>query len=397
MRILVLCDRFPFPLYNGQNLRIYHYVTHLSVKHQFDLVCYGDSEIPPALRKIFHKIKVFKKPEIKRSSSFLKKIKSTFSISRSIPSKQMNHWLNKHLSEKNYDLLWMSGIGTAVSLPKVKKLPFLADIVDSGPLEYWRFLRAASNLIKKIRIGKSLIQEALFEYYFFRKADSCTVVSELDARYLRWTCPRVPIHTIHNGVDENYFFPSEKEQDPATIILEGSMEFPPNIDAACYLVQDILPYVQQQIPEAKVILVGRDPSPDVLALVKNNVIVTGFVEDIRPYLAQATVFACPMRKGAGIKNKILQAWAMGKPIIASPTAVGGLSVREGENILIRSGAKETANAIVEVIKNKILQQKLAEEGRKTICTHYTWEQKAKELDLLFQSTVDLFYKKNSGN
>ncbi|CAB1276751.1 glycosyltransferase family 4 protein [Candidatus Nitrosacidococcus tergens] len=394
MKILVLCDRFPFPLQNGQNLRIYHYVTHLSKKHQFDLVCYGDNEIPFPLRKLFHKIKIFPNPRLtlKKERSSLIDLKGKFSIV-SYKSQKMTSWLQENMSCQNYDLLWMSGVGAAANLPKVKKLPFLADIIDSGLLTYWRSLRTAPTLEKKIRTGKRLIQEVIFEYSYFNKADSSIVVSELDARYLRWSCPQVPISTLHNGVDENYFFPDFKKTDPATIIFEGSMEFPPNVDAACFLVQDILPHIEIEIPDIRVLLVGRDPTPAVLALAKSNVTVTGFVEDIRPYLTQATVFVCPMRTGAGIKNKLLQAWSMGKPIIASPSAIGGLFVQEGENILIRSGAKEIANAIVKVIKDKVLHQKLAEEGRKTICMHYTWEQKSKELDSIFHFTVNTFHQK----
>jgi glycosyltransferase involved in cell wall biosynthesis len=94
-----------------------------------------------------------------------------------------------------------------------------------------------------------------------------------------------------------------------------------------------------------------------------------------------------MRKGAGIKNKILQAWAMSKAVIASPIAVGGLVVREGENILIRAGAEAIAEAIVGVIRDRGWRQHLGQEGRKTICAHYTWMQKAEALDAVFQAVA----------
>lgn len=168
------------------------------------------------------------------------------------------------------------------------------------------------------------------------------------------------------------------------------MGFQPNIDAACFLVQEILPRIQQQIPEVKVILVGRDPAPAVQALARDNVIVTGFVEEVRPYLARATVFVCPMRKGAGIKNKILQAWAMSKPVIASPVAAGGLVIQENENILICAGAEAIAKATIKVIKDRKWQQSLGQEGRKTVCSHYTWMRKAEELDAVFQAAANSF-------
>lgn len=388
MRILLLCDRYPFPLHNGQNLRIYHYVRSLLSKHLFDLACYGDSDIPPPLESLFHKIVVFPRPQPKRKS-FRAQLHGMFSIGLSHQSQLMIDWLRQHMSSQEYDLVWMSGWDTVVNLPPSRTLPFIADIVDDGIVEHWRELRTATHFIERVRMGKRLVQNALFERRYFCPADACIVVSELDANILRRVCSSTPVYVIHNGVDENYFHPFEGDSDPATIVFEGSMEFKPNVDAACFLIHDILPRVQLQVPEAKVILVGRDPAPAVRVLAGDNVTITGFVEDVRPYLARATVFVCPMRKGAGIKNKILQAWAMSKAVIASPIAAGGLVVREGENILIRAGAEAIAEAIVGVIRDRRWRQHLGQEGRKTICAHYTWMQKAEALDAVFQAVASL--------
>ncbi|MGA8033892.1 MAG: glycosyltransferase family 4 protein, partial [Casimicrobiaceae bacterium] len=112
------------------------------------------------------------------------------------------------------------------------------------------------------------------------------------------------------------------------------------------------------------------------------------VEDVRPYLARARVFVCPMRSGAGIKNKILQAWSMGKAIVSTTAGVGSLKTEEGRNILIRDTPEEFAAAVVDLLRDPARAARLGEAGRRTIEAHYTWAAKTGELETLMQQIVD---------
>lgn len=388
MKVLVLCDRFPFPLYNGQNLRIYHYVRLLRERHQFDLLCYGESEPPPELNELFGEISWHPPPMPDPRSSLAWLAVTLFAPWRIAPYPPFAEELRARLASGHYDLVWMSGWDTVINVPRPCPIPFLADIVDDGVLEYWREFRRRRGIVPRLRGLRRVLENAVFERYFFGPADTCLIVSERDAEVFRRVNPNTSVAVIANGVDEAFFRPGEGEADDPTLVLEGTLLFRPNIDAARFLVDEILPLVQREIPSVRVTLVGRDPVPEVRALAGPAVTVTGFVDDVRPYLDQATVFVCPMRKGAGVKNKLLQAWAMGKAVAATPLATGGLAVRSGENIVIAEGAKALADAIVGLLGERGRRSAIGAAGRETVLARYTWRQKADELERVMMDTVE---------
>ncbi len=387
MRVLVICDRYPFPLHNGQNLRIFHYVRQLRARHQFDLLCYGDGDVPPEAAELFDQIVSYPRP-VDNDESLRGRLARTFVAKRIIPaSEPFRQELQRRLSGGRYDLLWMSGWDTVVNIPLPCPVPFLADIVDEGVLENWREVRIRTGFSPRVQAARRLLQHWLVERHYFRRADSCLVVADRDAEMFRRVCPGTPTVAIPNGVDEQLFQPLGTPEDEATLVFEGSMEFEPNVDAANYLVREILPLVHRQIPGARVVLVGRDPSPEVKNLQGKHVDVTGFVDDVRPYLDRATVFVCPMRKGAGIKNKVLQAWSMGKAVVATPTAAGGLAVRDEENIVIRDTPAALAAAIVELLRDPARRALIGAAARETILSAYTWVRCAEQLEKLMSDMI----------
>ncbi len=380
MKILVLCDRYPYPLYNGQNLRIFHYVRHLSTRHSFDLLCYGDGSPPSEITSFFGSITAFSRP-VFVGSKFGYSI--PFRPSQMLPENpEFAEYLGRVLREGRYDLVWMSGWDTVISVPRPCPVPFLADIVDDGVLELWREFKSRKALLPRVRAAKRLLENVIMERFFFAPADACLVVSERDRDSFARVCPKTPVHVIHNGVDEEHFRPTGAPVDDTTLVFEGSMEFPPNVDAARYLVLELLPLVRQRVPTARVVLVGRDPAPEVQALACEYVEVTGFVDDVRSYLDSATVFVCPMRKGAGIKNKLLQAWAMAKPVVATSTATGGLAVRREQNIVIRDNTEDLAVAIADLLQDRPRQEAIGQAAHETVIENYTWARKALELEAL---------------
>ena len=154
------------------------------------------------------------------------------------------------------------------------------------------------------------------------------------------------------------------------------MAFPPNQDAAQFLTGEILPLIWQVRPDVCLTLVGRDPPPALQALQNERIQVTGAVPDVRPFVAEAALFVCPLRSGAGIKNKLLQAWAMGKAVVATPLSVGGLAAREGDNIVLREGAPALAEAVLELLDAPERCQALGVAARNTVLEQYTWSRQA---------------------
>lgn len=387
MRVLLVCDRFPFPLTNGQNLRIYHFVRNLCDRHSFDLVCPGEGKPPREIEPMFRKIDYFAPSSSTQPGGFLSRFTDSFRVDRMYPrTPEVERHLEGVLSRREHDVIWISGWNLRTSVPDSCDVPMLADMVDDGLLEHVRSLKACRG-VDYLRKLKKIAMTYRFEKRYFCPADHGLLVSEVDADSFSRVCRQTPVSVVHNGVDTEFYRPGGQVPQETSLIFEGKIGFGPNSDGIIYFCSEILPLVASAVSDAKLYIVGKEPPPAVQALASERVVVTGYVDDVRPYHESAAVFVCPLRTGAGIKNKILQAWAMGKAVVATPQSAGGLRAEDGRNILIRDGAREFAEAVVKVLHDPALRSELGRNGRDTVTRYYTWRQKSKELEVVLEKTA----------
>lgn len=384
MRVLVICDRYPYPLSNGQNLRIFNYVKELQDTHCFDLICYGEPEVPQPIQVMFSKIRAVPAPPKVRARG-LARIPAAFDVTQMIPaSDPARDAIESMLESNQYDLIWVSGWDMIVNMPDRRSVPLLMDMVDDGTLEYKRELRKARTPRKLFWALKRYYMNVRFERHYFSNANVCLFVSERDADAFRQVCPGANAAVIHNGVDVDFFHSSGAAQEPNTMVFEGNIDFRPNTDGVLFFAKNVLPLIRQRIPDAKFYVVGKNPTPEVVALRSESIVVTGFVDDIRPYVERCSVFVCPLRSGAGIKNKILQAWSLGKAVVATPNSVGGLKYSDGQNIVLCEDAEAFADAVIELLRDPRRAAELGARARQTILSNYSWRQKAAQLEGLMQ-------------
>lgn len=388
MRVLLLCDRFPYPLTNGQNLRIYQFIRNLKEAHSFDLVCYGETAPPAELNELFDQMHVFPRPVAMRSGGF-KRIVESWSPSAmlAVSTEVMGH-VRTACRTDAYDVVWVSGWDMIQNLPEQLDTPVLADVVDDGVLEFWREFKTADRVGLAARKLKWVIVNYFFERKYFCSKANRMVVSETDAAVLDRVCGGRGVAVVHNGVDEQFYRPGEGEPESNTIVFEGNIAFGPNADGVRYFHRDVLPLVRKELPDVRFWIVGKDPPQDIRAMADGeSVKVTGFVDDVRPYVQSASLFVCPLRKGAGIKNKLLQAWAMGKPVVATSKCIGGLKVREGQNILVRDDPQGIADAVVRLLRDPEYARTIGNHARETICESYTWSSTARQLERVLADTA----------
>lgn len=258
----------------------------------------------------------------------------------------------------------------------------IADIVDDPVLERERAGERPCGLMDRLRRLKRNMGEPRYERAFLERVRAFVFVSQEDCESFRRRHPRAGTAFVPNGVDADYFArPADyvRPQGPPTIVFTGHMSNPNNERAATFLVREIAPAVWREVADAKVILVGADPTTNVRALAGDRVEVTGAVEDVRPFLWGATVAAVTMRSGTGIKNKLLEAWAAGAPVVATPVACQGVPSRHGENVLLADEPAQAAARIVEVIRDDALRRRLGEGGRATVVRELTWASVAERL------------------
>lgn len=379
MKILITCDRYPWPLDNGQNLRIWHYVRALRGRHEFDLVCFGEPPVPPEVAALFGSVTVFPRPRHDAAAPWAERLRDRLDYRRMMPASRPAQAFIVQAAGR-YELLWMSGWDTLTSLPLPLPCAWLADAVDDGLIEYARELRTPGAWRRKLRMVRRWFKVWLVQRYLFGQADVCALVSEVDVASFAASCPGVPVLSLPNGVDADFFAPLGLPEDPDTLVFEGRMDFKPNVDGACWFAREVLPLVRRARPGARLLLVGNKPAPEVLALAGEAVEVTGWVDDVRPWIDRAALFVAPMRLGAGIKNKVLQAWAMGKAVVATSAATGGLLAEPGVNIEVADGAQALAERIVALLADPARRTALGAAARATIEAHYTWARRAEDLE-----------------
>src|SRR5262249_47702771 len=206
--------------------------------------------------------------------------------------------------------------------------------------------------------------------------DIGSVISEEERRVL---APLVsqPVVVIPNGVDLDYFSPRSSAQSRGAphpcLILTGNMAYRANADAAKYLVADILPRIWEQRPDVQLYIVGMDPTPTVRRLADGErVVVTGRVEDVRPYFDQALVAVAPLRVARGLQNKVLEAMAMRVPVVASPAAVSGLAAVPSRDVLVAGDSQSFARAVLTLVQDPQLRARYAGAGRVYVTEHHDW-------------------------
>ncbi len=190
-----------------------------------------------------------------------------------------------------------------------------------------------------------------------------------------------------NGVDAAYFRPSGLPVNPREIVFSGIMGFPPNIAAALYFAHQVFPRIRASLPECQWSIVGGNPAPQVQALANSNIRVTGFVPDLRSHLEQAAVIVSPLLSGGGIKNKILEAWAMGKAVVATPLGCAGIDTQDGVNLLIARGACEFAAKTVYLLTHPEHARRIGCAAQQWVTTQYSWEEQSALLDCILRDVL----------
>ena len=225
-----------------------------------------------------------------------------------------------------------------------------------------------------------------YEEKVFKTFDKKTIISFPDRELIPHP-ERERIHVIPNGVDTEFFHPIEVDKD-YDVIFSGNMGYPPNVNGAEYLVNEIMPFVWDQKPGAMVILAGANPSPRVKALASDKVKVTGWVEDIRPWYARARVFVAPMQIGTGLQNKVLEAMAMKLPVITSPLANQALRAKPGAELLIGNNPSDFAEQIVSLLNNTEISNTLSSKGLEFIKEHFHWSSICVRLEKIITAPGD---------
>ena len=254
--------------------------------------------------------------------------------------------------------------------------------VDS---EIWRRLCGeTANPFYKFAYWTQQLAFQRYERVLSPKFDAVTCTSDIDAAVFQRHCAEGTIEIIPNGVDVTHYQPDFSSEAPAHLIYIGSMDWYPNEDAVAFFADEVLPRIQERVPDVQFSIVGGNPSARVQGLAeREGVIVTGRVPEIKPYFAEATVFVVPLRIGSGTRLKILEALAMGKAIVSTSVGAEGLDLKDGEEIFIADAPIAFADAVTRLLTDRSRRRRIGENGRARVEQDYDWRSIGGKLHQLY--------------
>jgi glycosyltransferase involved in cell wall biosynthesis len=222
------------------------------------------------------------------------------------------------------------------------------------------------------------------------KVEVNLAVSELDAQVLSAGSPKGHFHVVPNGTDTGYFFPTEADPEPQSLVFAASLRWYPNISGILFFAREIWPILKQKCPGIRLYLAGRSPAPAVVQLAQSDPAIELIVNpaDIRPWIWKAAVFVCPIIDGGGTRLKILDALAMGKAVVSTTIGAEGLDVKPGEHLLVADKPADFAHQVRQALLDDNLRQRLGARGRALVERLYSWEVIARHLGGAYQCVVE---------
>src|ERR1700730_2612656 len=375
--ILLVAPSWPHPPTWGFATRVYNLAKQLSARHRVTLLAYGAGDETAATTgagPIFESVQFVPHPAARRSK---RRAQATSLLSSrsyhvgGLRSASMDAAFERLLSERSFDLVQVESSQMAIT----RSASGIPVVLDEHNIEYLLLRRLAEVDTSPDRKAFGYIEAAKVrweEVKAWRQCDGAVFTSEADLDVMRAPFPEKPACVVPNGVDAQYFSPSDDEPEPSTVVFTGSINYRPNTDAVAYFIKEVMPQLLRLKPSARFVVVGQGAPDSLLRMADANVEFTGAVPDVRPYVARAAVVIAPLRVGSGTRLKILEALTIGKPVVTTTIGCEGLSVVDGEHLVVADDPQPLAEAVARLISDRKLAMELGRSGRALIERDYSW-------------------------
>ena len=393
MKVLVIDEEIPFPLNTGKRIRTWNLLGRLKEKHDITFFSWGQGQAPAEFEGVRFESFGRELPSMSGAGFYANLglnlfSPRPFSVDRHVTA-EFRSKVRQLLDRERFDLVhceWTPYIEAMRGLST--KFPTILSAHNVEAHIWERYLQTETNPLKREYIR---IQHRKFERFERKAALGCahvTAVSYEDASVFRsYGCEHVTV--VPNGVDQDYFQVRESEVLPHSMVFTGSMDWRPNQDGIAHFLKEIFPLVRNRISDATFTIVGRKP-PEWLrdmARAMSGVRVTGTVDDVRPFIAEAALYVVPLRVGGGSRLKILEALAMQKPVLSTSVGAEGLNLEDGEHVLLRDTPQAFADAAVAALMAPDDLSDLAKRGRGRVLERYTWDRIALAMGDVWESAA----------
>ncbi len=403
MRILMLCQRLPYPLTKGEKIRAFHHLRFLARRHEVTLASLVDA--PEDLQHIDQLKMLGAEIETMSLSPRTAKIRSLLALPLGRPmtlryfsSPVLRERVWDLLARKAYDLIFVYSSAMMQYVEDIHDIPIVVDFVDMDSHKWEQYARHRVfpvSLLYAIE-GKRM---GTYERRVAEVADTNILVSSAEVALFQANAPAARVAVVPMVVDTEYFSPngSSGSSGPPTVIFTGVMDYFPNVDAVRYFAREIYPRIQQKVPRARFHIVGQRPKGAVRRLARfPGVHVVGGVPDVRPFFTAAHVAVAPLRIAQGMQTKILEAMAMGLPVVATGRAFEGIDAQPGAEIFVEDDPAGFADRVSELLGNAELRVRAGAYARKFVESHHAWEPAMIRLDTVLHAAVGRRAKTRSG-
>ena len=414
MKILWLSHFIPYPPKGGALQRSHNLLKQTAKRHEVHIVSLNQKnnlstpetieEATDFLKKICERVEIY--PIKSDKSKIHWSIMTTLSFFSSFPydinwlyNKEMFLFLNNLSKQEKYDLIHVDTAGMFQYVPPFLFIPIVLNHHNIESHMMIRRFENENNILKRFYFKKEAIKLKKFERHICPKCDVNIVVSDLDGFRLKEIVGNVRITVVTNGVDLEYFRPQKIGGiNDGGLIFAGPMDWYPNRAAVLFFLSEIWPKLMKDNPHRPITIVGKNPPKELLnAACHSRISAPGFVEDVRPYIDCAKIYICPIKNGGGTRLKILDALAMGKPLVATGLAVEGLDLVDGDHYLRAENASEFVEQIKRIENDGDLYNRLALSGRRFVENRYSWEIIGEKMEEAYREAIDTFTFKKTKN
>jgi polysaccharide biosynthesis protein PslH len=391
VKVLFVSPRLPYPPKKGDQLRAYNQLKGLkSLGHDVHLISFGtETSIPYELLQLCKEVTVVPFSKSEALKNMVIGLFRGWPLQTSLYfSRELLQVIAKVISKYDFDIVHHQLVRLFPYYSSISHIPNVIDFVDSISLNLNRSVRMKRSLVNLfIRWEAKNIQkmEQIASYQY----NAGIFISEIDKNNV--SLNHKTLTTIANGVDLDYFsFQNNSLTNENNLIFVGNMNYAPNREGIKYFINHIYPLIKERLKDFTLYVVGRNPTKDLIRLCEKyeNITVTGEVEDIRKYLWKSKLFVCPLKMGAGLQNKVLEAMSCGIPVITTSIVNDPIGAKHNKSIVVCDQDKEFADFVVQLLSDSSRLEKIRKEARSFVEKNYQWKHLNEQLVETYRKTID---------
>jgi len=386
MGVLFLAHRSPFPPDRGDKIRAYNILKHLAARAPVHLLAFADDKRDPddaGLTSITASRHIVRRGKSRVVATLEALVQGRAASLTAFDSAEMRAAVGDVIAREDIDTIYVFSGQMAQYVPADTEARVIMDFCDMDSLKFADYAEGAGGPMRWL-MRREADKLFAFERDVATRVVASLFVSAVEADLFRAKTGAVNVQVVENGIDTDFFDPAARfvavDSPGKLVVFTGQMDYRPNVEAVTWFVRDILPTVRAAHPDAGFAIVGRHPTDAVRALARESVIVTGEVGDVRGWLAAASCVVAPLKIARGVQNKVLEAMAMARPVVASDPAAEGID--HGDTILRGGDAAAIAKAVTQVFDDRAAADALGARARSRVRERYGWNARLAPLDAL---------------